>query len=244
MNLAGKILKTVEAEEILHRLPEGRKKDWLRRQAIGLFAHPRATTLVNKGDTVLHAGVWRIETVENWVEAVGQNGHVIIVEADPQNAEILEIERKRRELENVTIINKAVWNEPGETELLVSPISCRNKLKNSETYLPERPNDSFQKNISVESDTIDNIIETADVGSVDLVYTHISGAEIEAIEGMEATLDKPSIRVWMRAIHIFEESDMSADKKVAQMLRNRGLNVKYARNEPDRHGGNVYASKH
>jgi hypothetical protein len=103
MNLAGKILKTVEAEEILHRFPEGKKKDWVRRRAIRLFAHPRKTTLANKGDTVLHAGVWRIETVEGWVDAVGENGHVIIVEADPQNAEILEIEKRRRELDNVTM---------------------------------------------------------------------------------------------------------------------------------------------
>ena len=237
-------LKLLKADEILYRFSEGRKKFWLRRLALRLYTRPPRIAFVNSGDTVLHAGVWRIETVEDWAECVGPEGHVIIIEADPQNAKILEIEKTRRGLDNTTIVNKAVWDKPEEIELLVSQISCRNKLRKSETYLPERPNDSFPEEKLVDADTIDNIIRDVGVDSVDHIHIQVSGAEIEAIRGMEETLRQSEIRVWMRAIHILEDSERPANEKVAEMLRNRGMTVVHAKEEPGRHGGNVYAVRY
>ena len=239
-----KFLKMAQAEEILYRFPEGRRKFMLRRLALRLFTAPRPTAFVNEGDNILHAGVWRIETVEDWVEAVGPDGNVIIVEADPENAKILQIEQTRRELENVTVINRAVWNEPDEVEFLVSPVSCRNMIKESETHVPHRPSDSYPEKKTVKADTLDNIIEMSDVEDVDHIHTQISGAEIEAIEGLEKTLQKPPIRIWIRAIHVLDESENPANKKVAEMLRERGLTVVHGKEEPDRHGGNVYGVKY
>jgi FkbM family methyltransferase len=235
------LFKLLRADDFVHGLPEGRLKRIVRVVALQVFSTIPRNALANTGDTVLHAGVWRTETMEEWAEVVGPDGHVIIVEADPQNAEILDIERTRRNLDNVTVVNKAVWNEPDEIEFLVSDISCRNKARATETYLPERPNDSFSTHKMVPADTIDNIVAEVGVGPVDHVHTEISGAELEAIEGMAETLDRDGTRLWMRAIHLLEDDDRPAHERVVALLEAQGLSVYCAKQEPDRHGRNVYA---
>ncbi|WP_136717996.1 FkbM family methyltransferase [Halorientalis salina] len=199
--------------------------------------------LADKGDTVLAAGVWRVETVEDWVDAVGPDGEVFVVEAEPQNVEILRVEKERRNWENVTILHRAVWNDSEEIEFLVSTNSAINRISSAETFVPDHPPEEYRERVPVQADTIDTIIEDASAGDVDLVFTQISGAEIEAVEGMEETLRQPDIRVWMRATQPLEDEDTAANEKIATMLQERGLTVCHGKHEPDRYGGNVYAAR-
>lgn len=228
--------------EFFYALPEGQLKTSLRVAYFKFDTHLPMRALVNKGDVVVQAGCWRTETMEEWAKAVGPKGDVIVIEADDVNANILDVEIKRRGLDNVTLVRKAVWHEPTTVELQVSDFSDRNKLKDSQTYSPRQSPENYEAEKEVPGDSIDNIVEEAGVETVDHVHMTISGAEIEAIEGMTETLRNPGVRLFVRAILCHEEEDVPINREVARMLEDRGLNVTLAKQEPNRgNGGNVYA---
>lgn len=228
--------------EAFYRLPEGRTKCWLRGAAFRIVPHLPQPALVNRGDVVVQAGCWRIETVEEWSKLVGPEGRVVVVEADGTNADILDIEIGRRELENVTLVQRAVWNEATSVTLEVSEVSKRNKLKEAQTYTPRNPKEHYDAEKEVPGDTIDNILTEVDAEDVDHVHFTISGAEIEAIEGMAETLQRGPVRLFVRAILLHEDQDEPINERVARMLRDEGLKAVLAKREPERDGGgNVYA---
>lgn len=228
--------------EVFYALPEGRLKTRFRETYFRFDTHLPPQALVDRGDVVVQAGCWRIETIEAWAEAVGPDGHVIVIEADDINAEILDIEINRRQLNNVTLIQKAVWNEPTTVELQVSNFSDRNKLKDSQTYSPRQSPENYDEKKAVPADSIDNMVQETDIETVDHVHMTISGAEIEAIQGMTETLRIPGIRLFIRAILCHEEDDVPINRRIARMLEDRGLNATLAKREPNRgNGGNVYA---
>lgn len=228
--------------EVFYSLPEGRLKSRLREAYFKVDTQLPKRGMVNRGDVVVQVGCWRTETIEDWSELVGPNGHVIAIEADAANADILATEITRRQLDNVTLIRKAVWRSPTTVELQVSDVSARNKLKHSQTYSPRQSPENYDREAEVPADSIDRIVREAGVGPVDHVHMTVSGAEIEALQGMTETLQTPGIRLFVRAILCHEEDDAPVNQKVARLLRSRGLNATLARREPARgNGGNVYA---
>ena len=141
------------------------------------------------GETVIHAGIWRIETILFWLEAVGQQGKLIVIEADSNNYQILEYEIQRRRLDNVTIINKAVMNFQGVAKLQVSKISKKNQMKEMQAYNYFNDDKDYSNELDVEVDRLDEIADLLDK-RIDMVFMSISGAEIEALEGMPKLLSR------------------------------------------------------
>ena len=81
------------------------------------FIRYRAIYMVEPGETCIIAGIYNETTIADFSRAVGKSGHVIVVEANPLNVERLKTQIKS---ENVSITNKAIWNEPGELDFILS----------------------------------------------------------------------------------------------------------------------------
>ena len=193
----------------------------------------------DKGDAVVQCGCWRIETVLQWVNTVGPEGRVVLVEADETNCMILEIEKKRRKLENVVIVNKAIYDSPAKLEFLYSDFTPRNKLKSIPTYGTAA---SIQQNVKVvEADSLDNILASVNIERVNHIHFTISGAELEALDGMNATI-KPGLRIFARSTCLHEEDDRPVRERVVKKLEKLGFVTILSRPEADRNmGGNIYA---
>jgi len=187
----------------------------------------------------LRLGADRYDDVADYVTALQA---AVRTHRQLSDEDVLEIEIDRRRLYNVTLVRKAVWHEPTTVELQVSDFSDRNKLKDSQTYSPRQSPENYEREKKVPADSIDNIVDEAEVETVDHVHITISGAEIEAIQEMSETLEIPGFRLFVRTILRHKEEDIPINRKVARMLEKRGLKTTLAKREPDRgNGGNVYA---
>lgn len=192
----------------------------------------------DKGETVAQCGCWRIETVLQWVNAVGPKGTVVVIEADDVNCMILEIEKKRRLLDNVIIVNKAIYDSQTQVPFLFSEFTPRNKIKTLPTYGTAKPIEQDVK--TVDADTMDNIFASVGIDSVDHIHFTISGAELEALNGIHAIL-KPGLRIFARSTCLHEEDNRPVRERVVEKMQDLGFTTVLAKPEVDRNmGGNIY----
>ncbi len=232
------------AQMYLFRLiPESKLKYWIRKQIIKIYKSLPAPLAVNNKDTVLQLGCWRTETMENWSKLVGDNGTTIIVEADPDNFKILSLEKKRRELHNVILINKGVWHSKGKANLQVSELSKRNKLKDADAYTPMNPDENYSELKKIEVDSVDNILDSLEINRVNHIQMEISGAEIEAIQGMNKILGKHGTRIHIRSILIQQSTGIPLYLVAEEKLKSLNLKVFRNKKEKNRDGSNIYAIK-
>ena len=196
--------------------------------------------LASYGEVVLHGGIWRLETVLYWVEAVGDKGELIAVEADTESSEILSYDLYRRDIHNVTIINKGLTSYKGIAKLQTSSYSRINQLKVHNHFISD---DEYAEEIDVAVDRLDNIIESTGK-KIDLVCLSISGAEKDAIDGMPALLEK-GCRFWVSSI--FADREDQADspfKKVVAVLKEYGYNIYLTPVDKNKMGNrSIYAFK-
>jgi FkbM family methyltransferase len=198
--------------------------------------------LVKKGDTVMHLGVWRVETIQQWSELVGLAGKVVIVEADDLNHMINEVEVKRRAFNNVTLVNKGIWNKKETITLQVSDVSMRNKIKEARTEDRLNPDSNFQKEKHIQGDTVDNILKELGITKVNHIFMTISGAEIEALEGMKETIaNNNDLTLYMRCTLLNEATRKPNSEVVVEYLTKIGFTARAARKEHNRDGSNVFA---
>lgn len=196
--------------------------------------------LISCGETLVHAGMWRAENMERWSKRAGKSGHAIIIEGDPKNFEILEFEKHRRRLSNVTLVHKAVWNEKGSVTFQSSPWSDFNKLQNSKTYSALEDDASFD-HIEVEADTIDNILRDLNVQKVDHITLEVSGTELMTLEGMQDTVNNnKGLRLFVRSILLDDVTKTPMYLKVHEKMKSMGLKVLKSPLEKDRDGCNLY----
>lgn len=196
--------------------------------------------LISRGETLVHAGMWRAENMERWSKRAGKSGHAIIIEGDPKNFEILEFEKHRRRLSNVTLVQKAVWNEKGSVTFQSSPWSDFNKLQNSKTYSALEENAGFD-HIEVEADTIDNILRDLDISKVDHITLEVSGTELMTLEGLHNTVNNnKGLRVFVRSILLDDETKTPMYIKVHEKMKSMGLKVLKSPLEKSRDGCNLY----
>lgn len=226
---------------LLRLIPEGRLKFFLRKIIIRLYDSLPNSFAVNKNDIVVQLGCWRTETMENWSKLVGKKGKVITVEADPENFRILEIEKKRRELENVILINKGIWHSKGTARLQVSTLSKRNKLKDADAYTPKNPDSNYDEIKVIPVDSLDHILEELNIRKVDHIQMEVSGAEFEALKGMPKTLSQKGIRIHIRSILIQKSTDKPLYEIIEKSLKDLGLIVYKNKKEKNQDGSNLYA---
>ncbi len=217
--------------------------------------------LARAGETVIHVGVWKIETVSQWSRIVGDKGKVVIVEAIKENIDALKFEAKRRSLNNVVFINGGVWHRKEELLIMVhkgtyvnegsggmegldmGQLFMHSKIKEAGTYIDERTPEYSVNYIEekINVDTLDNLLKEIGITVVDHIHLTITGSEYEAILGMEELLKRRGVRLVVSATFLRKEDNRPSHEVVQKLLKEKGLRTCLGRRFSGRHGRYVFA---
>lgn len=142
-------------------------------------------SLAKKGDTVILGGVYVDSTVRSWINRVGPEGKLIIIEANPKSVENLK--EKFKDQRTLTLISKAIWDSKTKLKFTVSDTDYQGWARVNEDSIGEYPTflDDSARDIQVEADTLDSILQELNVDNVDLIYLTINDAQIKAVDGFE-----------------------------------------------------------
>jgi len=151
---------------------------------------------IRKGDVVVEVGASSGEEAIRFARAVGPTGHLIAVEPEAGNLTKLEQCFPKDRFPQVTIVPKGAWKERaelqfftgGEREHRLVDLNAKElayEWWGVTDYLQET---RYKGVTTVQVDTIDNIIAETGVKSIDFVLLEMNGAELEGVQGMDATL--------------------------------------------------------
>ena len=118
---------------------------------------------------------------------VGPTGQVFSVEASPSIYRLLEQNIELNKLTNVTIYNKAVYNQ--QTKIPMYKASQDN-IGASTTYKEEAESKAYVRERDVEADTLDKIIKNNALYSARLVKIDVEGAEWFVLDGIKNSLGR------------------------------------------------------
>ena len=167
---------------------------------LSLFGY-RPIHMVARGETCVLAGIYNADTIIGFSSIVGGLGEVIVIEANPQNAERLTNETKH--LSNVVLTNKAVWNAKGEMEFICSQSSkdqAFNRLASEELQEFPLHIDASPLKVMVETSSIPDILKELNIHKVDHINLTINGAELQALEGLsELRRNNPDVRAYINS---------------------------------------------
>jgi FkbM family methyltransferase len=169
-----------------------------------------------RGAVVVDAGA-RIGTFAAKTSvAVGAEGRVIAIEPEPRNFACLQKNIEANRLTNVTAIRKMLWSRAQSLDLI------RSGNPSSHSAFRDAFYGSTSESVSVEADTLDNILEGLGIGSVDFIKMDIEGSEIEALKGMAKTLQS-QVQLAIAAYHPVD--GQSAHEIVIPQLEQLGFDV-------------------
>jgi FkbM family methyltransferase len=151
---------------------------------------------------------------------------MLVAEVNPRTREKLteELGKPGNEgwAEIVRIVDKGVWNEPRELELTRSDDAYHGfdrlnaeGIKKFPAHLVESASE-----ITVQVDTLDNILDDLEVWEVDLFVLTVNGAEGPAVAGMPTSLSRSSNPRVVINTNLPEPAG-----KVSALLREQGLRV-------------------
>ncbi len=136
---------------------------------------------IGSGDVVMDVGAYIGYGAMKLSRMVGSGGRIVALEANPDNQQMLLGNMEANSIENVQLVRKAIWSEAGELEMFCGSAQ-RNSLIDGIVGAKEA--------ISVPTDSIDNVVCEQQLQKLTLVSLTINGAEIEAVRGMQRTLDQ------------------------------------------------------
>jgi len=144
--------------------------------------------------------------------AAKRGAEVIALEPDPQNADQL---RKNLELNNVQekveVVEVGLWKEKDQKSFE------RDQALGMASRIKE------EAEITIQLDTLDSVTE--EHGRPDLVKMDIEGAETEALEGAEKTLEQTEPDFEIATYHLDEEGNKTYHE-IEEKLSEKGYNVK------------------
>jgi FkbM family methyltransferase len=142
---------------------------------------------IKHDDVIINGGAY-IGIGDIRVSEMNPNGKIIAVEAEKANFEMLKLNLKSNNVNNVLPLNNALWNKKRKMEM-----DTTNLQANS---LVEGIVESTDKQ-TVECITIDEIVRSKCLKKVDFVSLTLNGAEVEALDGMKETLSlyRPRLRL-------------------------------------------------
>jgi len=176
---------------------------------------------IQEGDTVVEVGAYQGFGSLKLSKLVGEHGSVISIEADPLNFELLQKNLEVNKIKNVIPLNLGVYSKPGFMKLYSRGKSQGQKntgnTLNPKCFEPE-------KHITVQVETIDNILVYNCIKKVDYIILEINLGEYDAIVGMESTIMKNET---MRIVSAgwYEDDGVLACKRIEDHLKPRGFKV-------------------
>jgi FkbM family methyltransferase len=184
------------------------------------------------GDIFVEAGAYMGRYALIASPQVGDKGRVILIEPDPANFALLE--QTVKNLSNVILVKKAVWNQKGQKAFIVNTLSPLVRHVWG-VYAPEYATDGLPQTVIADVDTVDNILSDLGMSKVDLFASDVEGAETQMLEGMDKTLSQKGIlHLAITAYH-----QIGAAETIRRMLQEKGYKEIRYENPPS--GGIIYA---
>jgi FkbM family methyltransferase len=153
---------------------------------------------VKKGNVVLYIGLPNPTKLDNFLEIIGKNGKIIVVEPEPKNIQNLERYAKDKNYKNISIIKKAIWNQEMKTRLRINVKKGDHKIEiNGVVHDNDLDtNRKYIDEIDVDTITLDTIFKQN--GTIDFLFMAINGAELEALKGGRKFLSTTNCKLWIK----------------------------------------------
>ena len=148
-------------------------------EIIGIFRPKEGDIVVDIG---AHMGRYTIPSAKS----VGVSGKVIAVEAHPYNFAILQHNLKLNKLTNVSLLNSAAYSKKANLKLYLPDEDLGYTMHHSvmTNYLSTKYNNEIErKYIEVEADTLDNLLKSSGITTVNWIKIDVEGAEYEVLKG-------------------------------------------------------------
>jgi FkbM family methyltransferase len=146
---------------------------------------------LKEGDVVFDVGAGRGEDTLAFSKAAGRTGRVIAIEAHPLSYELLQAFCRLNGLENISPVNLAVMDKPGEISMVESNDWRANAVSVN----------GGAGAIKIRATTLDEICGGMGIERIDFLKMNIEGAERYALPGMESIVG--STRAMCVACHDF-----------------------------------------
>lgn len=135
-------------------------------------------------------------------EIVGEDGHIVAVEADPANAAIVRANLWRRGCRNARVLEIAAYSQTGHVRLMSNPDAPTN------TYITENADELEGR--MVPCARLDDVLE---VGTVDVVKVDAEGSDHHVVRGMNGILARSPNPVVVVEIFL-AETDLGQERPV------------------------------
>jgi FkbM family methyltransferase len=189
------------------------------RATVDVFLHSYTP---QDGDVVFDIGAgWGTE-VPTFSRLVGPTGRVVAVEAHPWTCDLLRRTVTANRLENVTVVQAAVSDQPGELSISDLENISNTVMNGADGHV-------------VEAVTIDGLAKRVGVDRIDLLKMNIEGAERLALRGMVGTA--PRVRHVVISCHDFRADRGHGDvfrtrAEVAETLAEMGFELSFRMDDP------------
>jgi len=233
-------------------LPDGSMKNAARRTLLRLQNSLPLELALDKGDVGVQVGTPWPRTMKRLRKAVGPDGAIVIIEAEPENFKRLSDVRDVEGLGNVHIVNYAGWSRDESGELTLSPaFSGDHKIAVDGVSIDNdlRPENTEMTTVPCEFRRIDTVLAELGIQHIDYLSVTVNGAELEVLKGARGTLESsPDIRVFSKG-HSLTDDNIPINRPIRAFLAELGFKTMLTRGEPasadntGRRDGDVYAWK-
>lgn len=227
----------------LQLVPEGKYKFLIRAGIAKLSYSIPVEFLANPGETVVLVGFHRIDSVMRWSYMVGKDGRVIVIEAVPEYVENIRVNLDFHlgwPLKNIVYVAKGVDAVPGKKTIQIGNYPDYNKL--ADQSINDGLNESdFIRQLDIEIDTIDSILDEHGIENINHVTMTISGMELEALKGMRNTLLSNGLRLQIRSLHM--KNGELLYPQVVKILKACGMKTVLGKRIKKFNGRDIYACR-
>lgn len=176
--------------------------------------------LVHPGETVCYVGTYRPERVALLADAVGPEGHVVVVEAHPENFAKLQAGLAAMRIPaRVTLINKALYKAEGVITFGIYEDLPEHHLVMD--HPGQREYGPPQTTIDIPATIFDAVYR--EYPDIRYVFVTINGAELEAIEGMTGYLSVPGNSTWIKSPFLDKATNRPMTLEVDEQLAAMGM---------------------
>lgn len=165
------------------------------------------------GDVIVDVGAGRGEDVYAFARAVGPEGRVWAIEAHPESFGALVRLCEEHQLRNVTCLNLACLDRPGQFQVETLPVWESNYVREGEPTPTSHP---------VEGITFDALCRRHGIDRIDFLKMNIEGAERFALPGMKEAIKRVQ---WACVC----AHDFRADRGEGEEFRTRAFVEKFLR---------------
>ena len=163
-----------------------------------------------------------------------RRGLVVAIEPSPWQLRILRVNVKLNRLDNVVIVDRALWSSKTRLKLYVSCYWANTSIYKHYSEEASGVCGVFE----VDSVTLDDLARDIGVNHIDLLKVDVEGAELEVLKGAKNTLSRNVVRRLIIEVH----EDLVDSKRIVNTLLDYGYTVRTRRITSRQ--AIVYAVKH